>query len=313
MALGFLSGFTLPKIWKFRGYTCNPVIKKIRIPPVLGMIVIGCVARNFFGPFMDAYPIHWAQYIRNCCLGILLVRGGLEVKVRGQKLLVLFLSVVPQLFEATTIAMIGLGLFRMPIEVCFAMGYATAHVAPAIVVPQMMRLNKLGFGKSKEIAGSLIAAATFDNVLGVICFGICNTLTFDYADIDHGQARTQNIPLQIGLLILQNVVGLGLGVSFGLIAWVFKYIQVKWYCIYLKCLYCVLVTIALIIAGELSTFSNAPYIACLAFGHTCYHMWGERHKPTKEIAGCWFFIQPFLFGTIGAALILSNIRGQDIL
>lgn len=70
-------------------------------------------------------------------------------------------------------------------------------------------------------------------------------------------------------------------------------------------------SIAFVIAAEKSTFKNAKYIACLSFGYTCFRVWGE-HKPSKQIAECWFYIQPFLFGTIGAALLFSQLRPSDV-
>ena len=44
--IGLLGGFTFPKCWKFKGYTLNPVLRIVTIPPLLGQIIIGCVVRN---------------------------------------------------------------------------------------------------------------------------------------------------------------------------------------------------------------------------------------------------------------------------
>lgn len=46
------------------------------IPPLIGMILIGLVARNFFGSSMEAWPHKWAQEIKNTSLSFLLIRGG---------------------------------------------------------------------------------------------------------------------------------------------------------------------------------------------------------------------------------------------
>ena len=96
---------------------------------------MGCIVRNTFGDVVKAYPSTWAQWIRTCCLAMLLVRGGLQVSFKGKGLLVLFMSFIPQSVEMLVIALVAYGVFDMPIEVCFAMGYAVATVAPAIVVP----------------------------------------------------------------------------------------------------------------------------------------------------------------------------------
>lgn len=80
---------------------------------------------------------------------------------------------------------------------------------------------------------------------------------------------------------------------------------------YLKCAFSMLGAIGLIIASETSHYKNEKYIACLSFGYICYRFWGEK-KPTKMIADCWFFIQPFLFGTIGAALHFTQVSPKVV-
>ena len=48
------------------------------------MIVFGCLARNFFGDYvMRSYPDDWADWIRQVCLSIILMRGGLELEFKG--------------------------------------------------------------------------------------------------------------------------------------------------------------------------------------------------------------------------------------
>ena len=105
----------------------------------------------------------------------------MNVSFTGKGLLVLIMTFIPMMFEATTLALIGLGLFRMPIEVAYSLGFSTSSVAAAILVPQLMKWNELGYGRSKGIAGSLIASCTFDNITGIILFGVCKTIAFEYA------------------------------------------------------------------------------------------------------------------------------------
>jgi hypothetical protein len=130
-----LNGYTFPNFWPFKGYVLKPILTKIHIPPIIMMIVMGCVVRNFFGEVEVPYNNVWAQWIRTCCLAILLVRGGMNVSFTGKGILVLVMTFVPLMFEATTLALIGLGLFNMPIEIAYSLGFAVGSVAPAIVVP----------------------------------------------------------------------------------------------------------------------------------------------------------------------------------
>ena len=93
---GLFGGFHFPAIGKcFKGYHLKPILKVIKIPPIIGMIIMGCIVRNTFGDVVKAYPSTWAQWIRTCCLAMLLVRGGLQVSFKGKGLLVLFMSFIP--------------------------------------------------------------------------------------------------------------------------------------------------------------------------------------------------------------------------
>lgn len=98
---GFLT--RLLKGWKFsenclckKGYTLPPVSQKITIPVLVGIIVFGCIARNWFPQeIMENYPNSWASWIRTVCLSIILMRGGLELDFEGKGLIVVLLTLVP--------------------------------------------------------------------------------------------------------------------------------------------------------------------------------------------------------------------------
>lgn len=111
-----------------------------------------------------------------CCLGLILVRGGLQVSFTGKGLIVLLLSFVPCFIEATAHGLVGMAVFGMPIQVSYAMGFCCSAIATALVAAQMLRLNDLGYGREKGIASSLIASCTFDNIIALVCFGICRTI-----------------------------------------------------------------------------------------------------------------------------------------
>lgn len=59
----------------------------------------------------------------------------MNISFTGKGILVVFMTFIPLLCEATTHALIGLAVFDMPIEISFSLGFAVASVAPAIVVP----------------------------------------------------------------------------------------------------------------------------------------------------------------------------------
>ncbi len=77
ISMGLLFGFKCPKFLCFPGFETKPCTKKILIPSLIGMIIMGMIARNFFGGVLAAFPTDWAQEIKSICLSILLIRGGL--------------------------------------------------------------------------------------------------------------------------------------------------------------------------------------------------------------------------------------------
>jgi hypothetical protein len=59
----------------------------------------------------------------------------MNISFTGKGILVVFMTFIPLLCEATTNAIIGFAVFKMPIEISFSLGFAVASVAPAIIVP----------------------------------------------------------------------------------------------------------------------------------------------------------------------------------
>ncbi len=66
-----------------RDISVPPLLKTIKLPPLIGMIALGFIARNYLGPMMDSFPNKWGSYIRSSALSFLLVRGGMQVTFQG--------------------------------------------------------------------------------------------------------------------------------------------------------------------------------------------------------------------------------------
>jgi len=63
------------------------------------------------------------------------------------------------------------------------------------------------------------------------------------------------------------------------------------------------------IASDLSGFPESKFIFVIFYGFMCFRQWKED-KPEHELAIFWMFCQPFLFGTVGAAVLFSKIEGS---
>ena len=93
---------------------------KVQVPPLVGMIIFGCIARNFFleeHGYMTHYPDTKAGHVRVVCLSVILLRGGLELDFKGKGLTVVLLTFIPQLTEATFAAIASKFIFGFPAEV----------------------------------------------------------------------------------------------------------------------------------------------------------------------------------------------------
>lgn len=87
-----MQGFTVPGT----SYKVPPLCTSVTVPPLVGMVIFGCLARNFFGELTDVhYPEGWADWGRQICLSIILMRGGLELDFEGKGLTVVLLTFVP--------------------------------------------------------------------------------------------------------------------------------------------------------------------------------------------------------------------------
>lgn len=60
VAFGMVKGFSIPAFGRFKGLTVKPLFTMISIPPIIGMIIMGCIVRNCFGDVVKPYNNDWA-------------------------------------------------------------------------------------------------------------------------------------------------------------------------------------------------------------------------------------------------------------
>lgn len=221
--IGLLGGFHFPKFLCFKGYELKPILKAVVIPPLIAMIIMAIITRNYFGPVPKKWPDLWSSYIKSISLSFLLIRGGLQVSFSGKGILLLLMIVIPQSVEASVDAWIAKALTDYPVLVCYSLAYTLACISPAIVVPGCIDLDLKGYGKKKGIASSMIVAGTFDDILCIIMYGIFSALAF--SQVEENTGDNKGAGYEIGKIILELVTGLGIGIIFGFAAWLFKFIQ----------------------------------------------------------------------------------------
>lgn len=274
----------------------------VTIPPLIGMLVFGCFARNVLpSEIMDHYNDSWASNIRMACLAVVLLRGGLELEFKGKGLFVLLLIFLPSSFESTTVAFISQSIFGLPIALAFALGFVFAAVSPSILVPLVMNLHMEGYGADKGIPVSLIASGSLEDALMITLFGICTTIGWNTSNVSDS-----SLGMIVGKNIYELAGGIAAGVILGLIMYIFKKTNAK-----VKCALTFTLAILFTIVCEIIKAKQSKYVGVIAYGYVCFRVWGNE-KPKKELAYIWNYMTPFLFGTVGASLQFSIIDGSVI-
>ena len=105
-----------------------------------------------------------------------------------------------------------------------------------------MAFKLKGYGNNKGIPATCIAGGTFDVILCIIVLGITTTVTFNRIESDG------NGGLVIGMLFVELVTGLGIGVIMALLSWVFKFIPHKPTQMWVKAIYCLAFAVGDVVA-----------------------------------------------------------------
>jgi len=195
---------------------------------------------------------------------------------------------------------------------CFSHGFTLAAVSPAVVVPSMLVLKNAGYGTDKGISDSMIAAASFDDIIAITAFGIFTTVAFNQAPggVSEGAEKEESGAGELVFEVFMNLVQLAAGLVVGMgLGWTFKCfhkIKADGTRRMVKLFMVVLVAVAMPIVAEVSTFKESKFVGIIFFGYMCFQVWGED-KPEEELALIWMFCQPFLFGTVGAAVQFKDI------
>jgi len=261
----------------------------VNIPPLVGMIICGCIARNAFGWLVvEHYPEAWADWVRQICLSIILMRGGLELEFKGKGLTVVLLTLCPQIVEASVVALLSRWLFEMPWTLCFANGFCLGAVSPAVLVPSIMILIEQKLGTKKGIPLIMLAASSFDDIVAITVFSILVSVSFESIGATSGSES-----LSVGMMVLWNLLYILIGITIAIVLGLSMKIFTICKCgdkALLKIKFVLMLSIALVTpyVFHVLHLDESKYIFIISFGYVCFRVWGH-HKPDAELAYFWQF------------------------
>ncbi|MDD4614684.1 MAG: cation:proton antiporter [Caldisericia bacterium] len=203
------------------GFLVGLLFEKMKLPKIVGMIIIGI----FLGPsllnIIDDSIINISAMLRQIALVIILTRSGLSLNLKKLKEIgrpAILMCFVPATFEIVGVLILAPLLLGVSIVEALLIGSVLAAVSPAVVVPRMIKLKEEGYGENKSIPELIMAGSSADDIYVIVLFyaflgladsGKLNALSF------------VNIPISI---ILGVLLGIGVGL---LLSYIYKKINMN--------------------------------------------------------------------------------------
>ncbi|MCF6176308.1 MAG: cation:proton antiporter [Victivallaceae bacterium] len=275
----------------------NWCCEKIKIPGLLGMILVGII----FGPYgipscnlISPLISEMSAELRTGALIIILIRAGLGLNrqtLNKVGIPALKMSCIPCLVEGGTVTLIAHYLLKLDWAASGMLGFIIAAVSPAVVVPQMLDIKAKGYGKEREVPTLILAGASIDDVFAITLFGVF---------LAAGIGETVNIATQFIMVPLGIITGILIGLLAG-------YLLVKFFAKFAmrdtkKMLIFLVVAISL---HQLEYFKHffpiAVLLSVMAMGFMLLELDSERaHNLAKKFNKLWVFAELLLFVLIGA-------------
>ncbi len=156
------------------GLFANYVFEKIRIPGILGMLLVGILIGPGSFNWLHKDILTISSDLRQLALIVILLRAGLDLKLEDIKpvgFTAVKMSVIPALMEGFTIAVISMFLLGFTFTEGGMLGFIIAAVSPAVVVPAMIKLKKQDFKYANRASTVILAGASADDVVAITVFG----------------------------------------------------------------------------------------------------------------------------------------------
>jgi len=198
------------------GFFGGQVARRLGGPPLLGMLVIGILLGPEVGDVLSAEVLDSAEGLRTLAVMIILMKAGLGLdrqKLARQGSVALRLGLLPALSEMLVIGAIAIVLFNFGPVTALLLGCILAAESPAVIVPGMLRLKRLGWGVDKGIPDAILTGSALSDVLLLLVFSLLlGILRQDSQGIRLGEMTLS--PLQVLPLELMLRIGLGLVVGY---------------------------------------------------------------------------------------------------
>ena len=195
------------------GLIFGALFQKLRLPPLLGMLIVGIVLGPYALNWLDDSLLSISDDLRQIALIIILARAGLNLNISDLKKVgrpAVLMCFLPACFEILGMLVLAPPLLHISYLDAAIMGAVVGAVSPAVIVPKMLRLMEEGYGTEKSIPQLILAGASVDDVFVIVLFS-------SFTGLAKGESlspwRFAEIPISILLGVLLGAA-LGLALAF---------------------------------------------------------------------------------------------------
>lgn len=278
------------------GVILGGIFNKIKLPPLLGMLLTGIVLGPHVLNALDPSILSISADLRQIALIIILMRAGLNLDIKDLKKVgrpAILMCFVPATFEILGMLVLAPKILGINLIEAAVLGTVIAAVSPAVIVPKMLKLMDEHYGTAQSIPQLILAGVSVDDIFVIVLFtsftGFAVNGTFSPLDFI-------KIPTAI-------VFGLAGGVVVGIIlARVFKLLHLRdsLKVIIMLSIAFLLVTLERSITGIIS-FSGL--LAVMSMGVTLQKTRFEVAKRlSTKYSKLWVAAELLLFVLVGATV-----------
>ena len=289
------------------GLLLGSIFQKIKLPPLLGMIITGIILGPYALNLIDQSVLSISSDLRQIALIIILTRAGLNLDINSLKKVgrpAILMCFLPACFEIIGMVLLAPPLLGISILDALIMGTVVAAVSPAVIVPKMLKLIETGYGKDKSIPQMIMAGASVDDVFVIVLFT-------SFTGLAQGKSFSPISLIQVPISI---ILGLGLGILIGIIlGFFFKKVHMR---------DSIKVIIILSISFLLVTLENSlkgivpisGLIAIMSIGISLQKIRSDASKRiSTKFSKLWVAAELMLFVLVGATVDIKYAFSAGIM
>ena len=155
------------------GLLLGSILKKLKLPGLIGMLIAGIVLGPHVLNVIDASVLAISADLRQIALIIILARAGLSLNFDDLKKIgrpAILMSFIPACFEMLGTILIAPRLLNISTIDAALLAAVVASASPAVIVPRMLNLMEKGYGTEKRIPQLILAGDSVDDIFNIVVF-----------------------------------------------------------------------------------------------------------------------------------------------